>query len=108
HRAQVRELFAAIRAGREVRLDIARMTGVKLVVDQRVDQDFRVGAVHGADPSSTFQRARSIERARASRDITVPTGTPTTSAISRYDRSSIWRRTTTSRNGCGSAAMRRR
>ena len=31
---------------------------------------------------ATVQAERSIERARASRDITVPTGTPATSAIS--------------------------
>ena len=59
-----------------MRLDVARMAGIELAVDQRMDQHFGFGAIHGADPSSTVQRARSIERARASRDITVPTGTP--------------------------------
>jgi hypothetical protein len=32
-------------------------------------------------PSATVQAERSIARARANRDITVPTGTPATSAI---------------------------
>ena len=65
-------------------LDVARMAGIELAVDQRMQQDFAFGAVHGrsGSPSATFQAERSIERARASRDITVPTGTPATSAIS--------------------------
>ena len=62
--------------------DVAGMAGVELAVDERMQHDFGVGAVHGAAPSATVQAERSIERARASRDITVPTGTPATSAIS--------------------------
>ena len=61
-----------------MRLDVARMAGVELAVEQRVQQDFAFGAVHGAAPSATFHAERSIARARASRDITVPTGTPAT------------------------------
>jgi hypothetical protein len=63
-------------------LHVAGMAGVELTVDQRIKQDFRVIAVHGIAPSAPFHAARSIDRARASRDITVPTGTPATSAIS--------------------------
>ena len=65
-----------------MRLDIAGMAGIELAVDERMQQDFAFGAVHGVVPSATFHAERSIERARASRDITVPTGTPATWAIS--------------------------
>ena len=63
-------------------LDIAGVAGVELAVDERMQHDFGVGAVHGVAPSATVQAERSIARARANRDITVPTGTPATSAIS--------------------------
>jgi hypothetical protein len=63
-------------------LHVAGMASVKLTVDQRIEQDLGVTAVHGIAPSALFHAARSIDRARASRDITVPTGTPATSAIS--------------------------
>src|SRR5580700_7192387 len=75
------EFFCAGGAGRHVGLDIAGMAGIKLAVDERVQQDF--GFVAGHDPSSAFHAVRSMARARASRDITVPTGAPTMSAISR-------------------------
>jgi hypothetical protein len=65
-----------------MRLDVAGMDGIELAVDQRVKQQLVFGAIHRTAPSATFQAARSIDRARASRDITVPTGTPATSAIS--------------------------
>jgi hypothetical protein len=61
-------------------------------------QNFEFGAVHSASPeaadpdlatadlvtsvSAAFHAERSIARARASRDMTVPTGTPATPAIS--------------------------
>jgi hypothetical protein len=47
-----------------------------------MQHDFGVSTVHGVAPSATLHAERSIERARAKRDITVPTGTPATSAIS--------------------------
>ena len=65
-----------------MRFDVTRMAGIELAVDQRVEQDFAFGAIHGVEPSATFHAERSMVRARASRDITVPTGTPATSAIS--------------------------
>jgi len=48
---------------------------IELAVDERMQQPFAFGAVHGTDPgiapgkepSATFQAERSIERARASR-----------------------------------------
>ncbi len=86
HGAERLELFGAAGATRDMRFDVARVPGVELAVDQRVKQDFAFGAVHDAAPetgrSAPFQADRSIDRARASRDITVPTGTPATSAIS--------------------------
>ncbi len=112
HGAERFELLGAAGATRHMRLDVARMSGVELAVDQRMQQDFAFGAVHdtapGVEPSAPFHAARSIERARASRDITVPTGTPATSAISWYDNSLTSRSTMASRNGCGSAATSRR
>ena len=82
HGAERLELRGAAGASRHVGLDIAAVPGVELAVDQRVKQQFVFGAIHHTAPSATFQAARSIDRARASRDITVPTGTPATSAIS--------------------------
>src|SRR6185312_5044126 len=46
----------------------------------------------------------SRRRARDSRDITVPAGTPTTSPISAYDRPCTSRSTSTSRNSTGISA----
>src|ERR1700722_389953 len=82
HFTEFRELRGAGGASRNMLLHVAGMAGVELTVDQRIEQDFRVIAVHGSAPSAPFHAARSIDRARARRDITVPTGTPATSAIS--------------------------
>jgi uncharacterized SAM-binding protein YcdF (DUF218 family) len=97
-----------------MRLDIAGMPGVELAVNQRMQHNFRFIASHDAVPEATagpgrvvtvsaaFHAARSIARARASRDMTVPTGTPATWAISWYDRLFIPRSTIASRNGLAS------
>src|SRR5580704_15195956 len=82
HLTQFRQLRGAGGASRNMLLDVVGMAGVELIVDQRIEQDLGVIAVHGIAPSAPFHAARSIDRARASRDITVPTGTPATSAIS--------------------------
>src|SRR5580700_11599134 len=81
HGAERFEFFRASGAGGHMGLDVAGMAGIKLAVDERVQQDFSFVAGH--DPSSAFHAVRSMARARASRDITVPTGAPTMSAISR-------------------------
>ena len=57
--------------------------------------------------SALSRASRSIARLRARRDITVPIGVPTMSAISRYDISSTSRSTITSRKVSGSAASSR-
>ena len=80
------QLRGAARAAGDVRFDLARMAGVELAVEQRMQQDFRLVAGHVGCSSSAIHAVRSMARARARRDITVPTGAPTTSAISRYDR----------------------
>ena len=85
HGAERLELLGAAGASRHMRLDVAGMAGIEFAVDERMKQDFGFGAVHGTSrdrPSAPFHAERSIDRARASRDITVPTGTPATSAIS--------------------------
>src|SRR5262249_5198344 len=86
----------------------ARVAGPDPAPHSTAKQDFGFTAVHFGVPSSATQAWRSKERARAKRDITVPRGTPTTSAISRYDKSLISRSTIASRNGCGRSATRRR
>ena len=55
----------------------------ELAIEKRMQQNFGFVAGHVDLPSSATHASRSNERARAKRDITVPTGTPTTSAISR-------------------------
>src|SRR5262245_33317235 len=55
--------------------------------------------------SSTPRAAITRLRARASRDITVPIGTPVTPAMSRYSRPFTSRSTSVSRNDTGSAAI---
>src|SRR5262249_1940033 len=77
-----RKLRGTSCALRRVPLDIASVPGIELVVDERMQHDFSFVARHERS-SSAIQAARNIARARARRDITVPTGTPVTSAISR-------------------------
>src|SRR5439155_21584875 len=83
HRAIALKLRGAARAARDMLFDGAGIASIQFVVDQRVKQDFRLIAGHFGNSSSAIQADRSMARARARRDITVPTGAPTTSAISR-------------------------
>src|SRR6185437_13663489 len=100
-----RELSRAVDAVFYMSAKLALLFGRQLVVDECVDHRQAVGAAHRHPasltpaPSATASR----RRARARRDITVPIGTPTTSLISRYDKSCTSRSTITSRNSGGSA-----
>jgi hypothetical protein len=76
HGAERFQFLGAAGAGRDMRFDVAGMKGIEFAVDQRVQQDFAFGAIHGdvpevvigGDPSATFHADRNIDRARASRD----------------------------------------
>src|SRR5215467_3116391 len=67
--AIVRKLRGTSRALCRVRLDVAGMPGVELVVDQRMQHDFRFVAGHGRFPSAS-QAARNNARARRSEEHT--------------------------------------
>src|SRR5205823_6006433 len=86
HRAIGGKLRGAAGAAREMVLDFACVPGVELAVDQRVKKNFSLVASHFGGSSSAIHADRSMARARARRDITVPTGASITSAISRYER----------------------
>ena len=76
-------LRGTMRAIRHMRFNLARVPGIELAIEERMKQNFGFGAGHVDGSSSAIHAFRSMDRARAKRDITVPTGTPTTSAISR-------------------------
>ena len=85
------ELVAAAFAARDMRLDHRDIRRVQLIVEEPSEQQFLVSARRhhfalldcssAASPDGSNSLA-SIARPRASRDITVPIGTPVTSAIS--------------------------
>jgi len=91
NRLQPFELFPAALAARDVRLGERRVRRVELAVDKSAEQQFLISAGGGhwtlldcalsvfAGGSNSFA---SIPRARESRDMTVPMGTPVTVAIS--------------------------
>ena len=83
HRAIIPQQRCAVRAVGHMVFDVARMAGVEFAVDQRLKQDFGLVAGHFGCSCSASHADRSMARARARRDITVPTGTSATSAISR-------------------------
>ena len=78
-------LCRASRAGRDMRLDVARMTGIELAIDQRMQHHACLVAIHirSLPPSAAIQASRSNLRARASRDMTVPIGASMTLEMSR-------------------------
>src|SRR5437588_5098000 len=80
---------------------------IQLAVYESVNQSLGFPAVHRPTPLvvSPESNSCSLERARANRDITVPTGIDAITEISLYDRSSISRKMITSRNSGGSSSM---
>src|SRR4029077_9716034 len=70
-----------MRAMRRMHLNLARVPGIELAIEERMKQNFGFGAAHVDVPSSAIHAFRSMDRARAKRDITVPTGTPITSNV---------------------------
>src|ERR1700687_666894 len=102
------KLGGASRAACDMLFDLARVPGVEFAVNQRVKKNPGLVAGHFGCSCSAIHAERSRARARARRDITVPTGTSATSAISRYERLWISRSTKVSRNGSASAATIRR
>jgi hypothetical protein len=73
------------------------VTGVELAVHQRMQHGPGLFASHFICSCSAIHAERSMARARARRDITVPTGAPTVCAISRQERLLISRSTKVSR-----------
>ena len=86
HGAVVGQRGRAAWAAGDVLFDLAGVPGIELAVDQCVEQDLRFVAGHVRCSSAAVHAERSMARARARRDITVPTGAATMSAISRYER----------------------
>jgi hypothetical protein len=75
HLAITQQLRGATRAAGDMVFDLARVSGVEFAVDQRVKKNFSLVASHFGCSSSAIHADRSMARARARRDITVPTGT---------------------------------
>ncbi len=91
HRLQLFELLAASFAARDMRFDERGVRRVELMIDEPAEQQLLIFAgghqLALLDWSSSHLPAgsnclASMVRPRDRRDITVPTGTPVTSAIS--------------------------
>src|SRR4051812_20973276 len=98
HLAKLPKLRRAVLTTGNMCFDVAGARHVEFAVDQAMQKHLCFIARHCAFSSIASHAARNIERARASRDITVPTGTPAISAISLYERSLTSRSTIVSRN----------
>ena len=82
HLAELGKLHGAARAGRDVVLHLARLARLSSPSMSPCSSAGFLACHHGVFSSAASQAVRSIERPRASRDITVPIGTPAISAIS--------------------------
>src|SRR5205085_6248082 len=115
--AQLGDGVARDRGGFEGLFDLARRCGVELAVDvghQGVFVELRhppqlqcTTLPWSSSLTPSVNRA-TASRARASRLITVPIGSPRVSAVSRYDNPSTHTRSSTSRCASGSFATARR
>ena len=98
--AQCQPRLDGLRAGEalgDVALDVEHVTTTELAVGVGLEQQASVVAAHGRPPLVRTTSSCRALRARASLDITVPSGRPQASAISRYDNPSISRSTIISR-----------
>ena len=97
---------AGVRDGRELAVDVRVDVGVG---DGKRDSSARCAPLHDLErravPAPSANAARSFSRARDNRDITVPTGIPSTAAISSYRNSSTTASSSTSR--CSTATFPR-
>jgi hypothetical protein len=87
---------------RDVIRDRRRLGRSQLLVDTHRSRAQLRGSSFEASPAiAGFRMASSRSRARDSRDMTVPIGTPATAAMSSDERPSSSRRTMTSRKSTG-------
>src|SRR5450756_1000196 len=85
--------------GLQVAFEFQAVDGIKFAIDVGVEQPAEVSAIHTVP--FRLNESCNCRRARARRDMTVPTGTAATSAISLYERPSSSRSTSASRNSSG-------
>src|SRR5690349_517064 len=86
-RLEPRKLRGELRVPRHARLEDERIDRVQLAVEIGMDETGRAFARSTTRHAIFLDKTCSRRpRPRARRDITVPIGTPVTSAISRYDR----------------------
>src|SRR6185437_2849146 len=104
--AQLRLQRAAFGAAVEMRRDRGGVAGVEFAVDVGLHQQPKLLVTIVVHAPPAFANRAKLRRARHSRDITVPIGTPAISAMARYGISSRSHNTTISRCSTGSAASR--
>ena len=89
----------------EMRLQLPSIARRQLSIQIGIDLELHFVVGHRTPLRSAENARCNRSRARARRDMTVPSGTPVTSPISLYDIPSSSRRMMTSRNSRGSSSM---
>src|SRR5690349_12642956 len=108
-RPNLAQLFRTSRTALKVRFHFRRAHEIQLVGRVGIEKVSSGFAVHSkTSPRYAASNSFNLSRARESRDITVPIGTPITAATSLYESPSISRSTTASRNSSGSDSIARR